>query len=117
MKSTILSSLGILVSLSAIFSPSLTLAAQKPTKAPTVTPTAKVISFDQYHHDCVARVQKQGLKADIADDVCNCTMGQFKTQYNIQQFNAIVQKSKTDKAAARQLSNVGESCFEKVLYE
>ncbi|MEB3311714.1 MAG: hypothetical protein VKJ02_15930 [Snowella sp.] len=117
MKSTFLSSLGIIISLTAVLSPSLALAAQKPSKSPTVTPTAKVTSFDQYQQDCVARVQKQGLKADIAKDVCNCTIGQFKNQYNLQQFNAVVQKSKTDKVAARKLANVGESCFEKVLYE
>ncbi len=117
MKSRLLSSLGTFIGLAAIFSPSFALAAQKSAKSPTVTPTANVTSFDQYHRDCMARVQKQGLKADIAKDVCNCTMGRFKTQYNLQQFNAIVQKSKTDKAAARQLANVGEACFEKVLYE
>ncbi len=74
-------------------------------------------SFDQYHHECLQRVTKQGLAADVAKDVCNCTMMKFKGQYNIQQFKAIVQKSKTDKASARQLSKVGEACFEKVLYE
>jgi hypothetical protein len=28
-----------------------------------------------------------------------------------------VQKSKTDKAAARTLSSVGEACFDEILYE
>jgi hypothetical protein len=74
-------------------------------------------SFDQYHQECLQRVEKQGLAADIGKDVCNCTMMKFKSQYNIQQFKAIVQKSKTDKTSARQLSKIGENCFEKVLYE
>ena len=74
-------------------------------------------SFDKYHQECLQRVTKQGLAADVAKDVCNCTMTKFKGQYNIQQFKAIVQKSKTDKTSARQLSKVGETCFEKVLYE
>jgi len=74
-------------------------------------------SFEQYHQECLQRVTKQGLTADVAKDVCNCTMTKFKGQYNIQQFKAIIQKSKTEKASARQLSKVGEICFEKVLYE
>jgi hypothetical protein len=74
-------------------------------------------SFEEYHQECLQRVTKQGLAADVAKDVCNCTMTKFKSQYNIQQFKAIVQKSKTDKASARQLSKVGETCFEKVLYD
>lgn len=76
-----------------------------------------VNSFDQYHQECLQRVTKQGLAADVAKDVCNCTMTKFKGQYNIQQFKAIVQKSRNDKTSARQLSKVGEICFEKVLYE
>ena len=88
---------------------SASLAATKPAKSSN--------SFDQYHQECLQRVSKQGLAIDVAKDVCNCTMMKFKGQYNIQQFKAIVQKSKTDKASARQLSKVGETCFEKVLYE
>jgi hypothetical protein len=79
--------------------------------------TKNVNTFDQYHQECLQRVAKQGLTADVAKDVCNCTMTKFKSQYNIQQFKVIVQKSKTDKASARQLSKIGETCFEKVLYE
>lgn len=79
--------------------------------------TKNANTFDQYHQECLQRVTKQGLMADVAKDVCNCTMTKFKSQYNIQQFKAIVQKSKTDKASARQLSKVGETCFEKVLYD
>ena len=95
----------------------LMLANQASSKPPVVTPTAKLVSFEQYKKDCMAMVTKQKL-GEFADDICQCTMTRFRKQYSIQAFNALVAKSKTDKAAKRQLSKVGEACFEEeVLYK
>jgi hypothetical protein len=109
MKKTIFSATATVIYFALQLSVPGSLAEKKPAKSAN--------SFEKYHQECLQRVTKQGLTADIAKDVCNCTMTKFKSQYNIQQFKAIVQKSKTDKASARQLSKVGEICFEKVLYE
>jgi hypothetical protein len=109
MKKTIFSATATVIYCALQFSVPGSLAGTKPTKS--------VNSFDQYHQECLQRVTKQGLTADVGQDVCNCTMTKFKSQYNIQQFKVIVQKSRTDKASARQLSKVGETCFEKILYE
>lgn len=94
------------------------LLANKPSsKTPVVTPTTKLVSFEQYKKDCRAMVTQQKL-GEFAEDICQCTMTRFRKQYSIQEFNALVAKSKTDKAAKRQLSKVGEACFEEeVLYK
>lgn len=117
MKTNILSALGVVIYGSFLFLNSGSVAATKPVKAPNVAPAKNVSSFEQYHQECLQRVGKQGLADDVGKDVCNCTMKTFKSQYKLQQFQAIVQKSKTDKVSARQLAKVGETCFEKVLYE
>ncbi len=117
MKTNFFSVISTTIYLSFIFSTVLTTGATKPIKSPSVIPIKNVNSFDQYHQECLQRVDKQGLTKDVAKDVCNCTMKTFKSQYNIQQFKAIVQKANTDKTSARKLANVGETCFEKVLYE
>jgi len=57
-------------------------------------------TFDSYRQECLQRAIKK-----------------FQARYNLQQFRTLVQKSKTDKAAARTLSSVGEACFDEILYE
>lgn len=74
-------------------------------------------TFDSYRQECLQRAREEGLAADVAKDLCDCTIKKFQARYNLQQFRALVQKSKTDKAAARTLSSVGEACFDEILYE
>jgi hypothetical protein len=78
---------------------------------------AQASTFDEYKATCIQRARQEGLTQDVALDVCNCTIQKFKSLYSLPQFQNIVKKSKTDKAAARRLSDVGEACFESVLYE
>ena len=74
-------------------------------------------TFDSYRQECLQRARAEGLAADVAKDLCDCTIKKFQARYNLQQFRILVQKSKTDKAAARTLSSVGEACFDEILYE
>ena len=74
-------------------------------------------TFDSYRQECLQRARAEGLAADVAKDLCDCTIKKFQARYNLQQFRTLVQKSKTDKAAARTLSSVGEDCFDEILYE
>jgi len=74
-------------------------------------------TFDSYRQECLQRARAEGLASDIAKDLCDCTIKKFQARYNLQQFRTLVQKSKTDKAAARTLSSVGEACFDEILYE
>ncbi|PSF38071.1 hypothetical protein C7H19_06255 [Aphanothece hegewaldii CCALA 016] len=74
-------------------------------------------SFDDYRKECLQQATQQGLATDSANDLCNCTMTKIRSQYTIQQFQTLVQKSKTDRATAQRLSSIGESCLDSVLYE
>jgi hypothetical protein len=74
-------------------------------------------TFDSYRQECLQRARAEGLAADVAKDLCDCTIKKFQARYNLQQFRTLVQKSKTDKAAARTLASVGEACFDEIFYE
>lgn len=74
-------------------------------------------SFEDYHQECLSRATREKLPLDAAKDLCNCTIKKFRSQYTIQEFRSLVQKSKSNASAAETLSAVGESCFEEVLYE
>jgi hypothetical protein len=74
-------------------------------------------TFDSYRQECLQRARAEGLAADVAKDLCDCTIKKFQARYNLQQFRTLVQKSKTDKATARTLASVGEACFDEILYE
>lgn len=74
-------------------------------------------TFDSYRRECLQRAQSQGLASDVAKDLCDCTIKKFQASYSLQQFRTLVQKSKTDKTAARTLSTVGEACLDEILYE
>lgn len=84
---------------------------------PQKTAQNSVNTFDIYHKECLQRVTQQGLRGQVAQDICNCVITKFRSRYSLVQFRDLIQKSKTNKAAARTLSDVGEACFEEVLYE
>ncbi len=90
---------------------------KKPPAAPLIQNSSSNATFDSYKQECLQRAKQQGLANDIAGDLCNCTIKKFQATYNLNQFRALVQKSKTDKTAARSLTAVGEACFDEVLYE
>jgi len=75
------------------------------------------ITFEGYKKQCLAKIQNSGIKGTLAQDICSCTIANFKQRYSLEAFNQVVQKSKTDKTTANQLAAVGEECFEKYLYE
>lgn len=91
------------------YSPLLALEVKQATKIPS--------SFEDYRKECLQRVRNQGISQDVALDICNCTLKKFQSQYTFPQFRALVEKSKSDRAAAQRLSAVGEACFDQVLYE
>lgn len=80
-------------------------------------PPSRASTFDDYKASCIQRARQQGLTQEVALEVCNCTIKTFKSRYTLQQFQDLVKKSKKDKAAERSLRDVGEECFDSVLYE
>jgi hypothetical protein len=74
-------------------------------------------SFEDYKKECLQRATSEKLPADVAQELCNCTIARFRSQYTLEEFRALVQKSKSDKTAAQTLTSVGEACFDEVMYE
>ncbi|WP_330204799.1 hypothetical protein [Cyanobacterium sp. Dongsha4] len=70
-----------------------------------------------YNEQCLVRSQKEGLHAEAAKSVCDCTIKTFRNKYTTQKFREITKKSETDKKIANQLREVGEICFEEILFE
>lgn len=79
--------------------------------------TSPQYSFEDYKKECLQRSATEGLPPQDAQKLCNCTINRFRDRYSIQEFRALIQKSKNNKTAAETLSQVGESCFEEILYE
>jgi Cft2 family RNA processing exonuclease len=74
-------------------------------------------TFEDYRKECLQRATSQKLPQDVAQDLCNCTINRFRSQYTIEQFRSLVQRSKTNTEAQETLAATGEACFEEVLYE
>lgn len=70
-----------------------------------------------YKLDCLKRSQKEGLPKDAAESVCDCTINEFRKRYNPQQFQNLINQSKTNQSIAEKLREVGETCFDNILYE
>ena len=74
-------------------------------------------AFEKYRKQCLERVRREGLRGEVGNELCNCVISQFRSRYSIAEFQQLLQQAKQDKTAARKLSQIGESCFDSVLYE
>lgn len=70
-----------------------------------------------YQQECLVRSQKEGLPLATAEMVCECTIKEFRKQYDVNKFRELTQKSNTDRRVASQLQLVGEKCFEDILFQ
>ena len=70
-----------------------------------------------YKQDCLKRSLQEGLPPDAAESVCNCAINEFRKRYSPQQFKNVTQQAETDGAVAEKLQEVGEACFEDILFE
>lgn len=70
-----------------------------------------------YEQECLLRAQKEGLPPLSAKSVCDCTIKEFRQKYSPEKFRDLTRRSQRDKKVANQLREVGEACFEKVLFE
>ena len=71
----------------------------------------------QYLKDCMAVSMTEGLAEPEAKKLCDCTLAKFQQQYSLEAFKELNAKSETDETAANKLFEVGELCFEEILYE
>ena len=72
---------------------------------------------EQYLQDCLNTSMSEGLAEPEAKKLCDCTLAQFQQQYSLEAFKELNAKAQTDEAAASELVEVGQFCFESLLYE
>ncbi|MBL1211332.1 hypothetical protein [Geminocystis sp. GBBB08] len=70
-----------------------------------------------YTQQCLVRSQKEGLTAEAAKTVCDCSIKEFRKRYTTEKFREISKQADTNAKIGRQLREVGEKCFEDILFE
>jgi len=69
-----------------------------------------------YNQECMQTSMEEGLEEVEAKRLCNCTIKEFQQQYSLTEFKQLTAASATDKASEATLIEVGQSCFEQILY-
>ena len=70
-----------------------------------------------YLQDCKATAMTEGLPDIEAETLCNCTLREFQQKYTLDEFKDLNKRSETDTTASDALVEVGEFCFEEILFE
>ena len=74
-------------------------------------------SFADYKRDCIEDYRLEGLYPEDIERLCNCAINTFKARFTLEQFKKLTQAANTDAEAENTLIEVGETCFEQILYE
>ena len=83
--------------------------------APTNSYSADFIQ--NYDRECIQTAMSEGLAQTDAQSLCDCTINEFQRQYSMEEFQQLTLASATDEAAETALVEVGQFCFEQILYE
>ncbi len=70
-----------------------------------------------YQQECIQTSMEQGLAEIEAKRLCDCTIKEFEQQYNLVEFKQLTAASTTNQEAETALVEVGQFCFEQILYE
>jgi hypothetical protein len=70
-----------------------------------------------YNQECMQTSMQEGLDKAEAKRLCDCTINEFERQYSLTEFKQLTAASRTDKASENTLVEVGQFCFEQILYE
>jgi hypothetical protein len=70
-----------------------------------------------FKQECLVRSQKEGLPAEAAKSVCDCSIKEFRKRYTTEKFREISRQADSNSKVGRQLREVGEKCFEDILFE
>lgn len=73
--------------------------------------------IQDYNQECLRTSIEEGLVEAEAQRLCDCTIDEFERQYNLEEFQQLTATSATDKEAETALVEVGQFCFEQILYE
>lgn len=71
----------------------------------------------EYLKTCEERSLTEGLAQEDAKKLCTCTMNKFQNLYPVEEFNKLREEAKTNKETAEELSEVGYTCLDQILYE
>ena len=70
-----------------------------------------------YLQECQDTAIAEGLPDIEAESLCSCTLKEFQQKYTLDEFKDLNKRSETDVAASDALIEVGEFCFEEILFE
>ncbi|MGK7951566.1 MAG: hypothetical protein AB4368_22965 [Xenococcaceae cyanobacterium] len=70
-----------------------------------------------YTQNCIRTSMEEGLSEEDARTLCDCTLDRFQKKYSLSEFKQLTLDSQTDENAANSLIEVGELCFESILFE
>ena len=70
-----------------------------------------------YKQECLVRSLKEGLPPEAAKSVCDCSIKEFRKRYPTDKFKELTKQADTNPKIAKELREVGETCFESILFE
>lgn len=71
----------------------------------------------EYNTECINTSMEEGLAAAEAEILCDCTINKFASRYELAEFKQLTIDSSKDQQAQAKLVEVGQVCFEQILYE
>ena len=71
----------------------------------------------QYASECMQTSMAEGLAEAEAKTLCDCTINKFQNKYELEEFKQLTIDSAQDENAKATLIEVGQVCFEQILYE
>lgn len=73
--------------------------------------------IQKYSAECMQTSIGEGLSEAEAATLCDCTINKFQSQYKLEEFKQLTADSLNDQNAQATLVEVGQVCFEQILYE
>jgi hypothetical protein len=73
--------------------------------------------IQSYNQECMQTSMGEGLAAEEATRLCKCTVNEFQRQYSLTEFKRLTAAAATNKTSEAALVEVGQFCFEQILYE
>lgn len=73
--------------------------------------------IQQYSSECIETSMGEGLEESDAIKLCQCTIDKFQSKYDLERFKQLTIDSANNKQAEATLIEVGQICFEQILYE
>ena len=70
-----------------------------------------------YQEECLVQSQQEGLPLVSAQTVCQCSISEFRNKYTSEKFKELTGQVDSNRKVARELREVGEKCFEEILFE